>query len=418
MANSFVFTDWVAPECLRLLENMLELASLANTDHRGEFEKDFAIGDTTRIKFPQEWLVTDGMEFNSQAIARQYTTATMDNWLQIGFEWDSLEKALKMERSKSEISEQYLKPAMAQMAQEMELRFVKYAILNTNNVVGALGTTPTAWSTYAAARTRLVENAGWGASPKRGMGVSPQMMETMISNSLTQFNPTDAISSQYKQGSVGKAAGFDWYETMAYLPFTTGIIATQASVTVKGANQSGSQITLNCTTGDTFKQGDRINLAAVNNVNPRTRQSTGRLKQFVVTQAATGASSAVTLNIYPSIVGPGSPYQNVDALPADTAAVTFWPGTTITNAAAKKGILGLALNKLAFAMIGTELPNPKQGGSIEVSAQKTDDNTGLSIALISAFDPVLRRWINRFDALIGFGTLYADRCSVVVGSLA
>src|ERR1051325_7802743 len=120
MANSFVFTDWVAPECLRLLENMLELASLANTDHRGEFEKDFAIGDTTRIKFPQEWLGTDGMEFNSQAIARQYTTATMDNWLQIGFEWDSLEKALKMERSKSEISEQYLKPAMAQMAQEKE----------------------------------------------------------------------------------------------------------------------------------------------------------------------------------------------------------------------------------------------------------------------------------------------------------
>jgi hypothetical protein len=417
--GSFVFTDWVAPECLRLLENMLEMAGYANFSFNAEYDRDFAIGDTVRIKFPQEWVVTDGMEYNPQAINRNFTTATMDNWMQIGFEWDSLEKALKLERSKKEISEQYLNPAMVQMAQECELRFMDFAFFNTPNVVGSLAAIPTAWTTYAQARSLLVKYAGWGASTKRALGVTPDMMQTLITNSLTQFNPTDEISRQYKLGSIGKAAGWDWFESMSCHTHTTGVWNNfTTGVTVNLSGQSGSTINLNCTTGDTFLRGDIITFASSFGVNPRTKRSIGALRQFKIMANATGVASAVTLSIYPSIIGPGSPYQNVTALPLNNDACVSWPGTSFSNGVAKTGTLGIGLNDLNTAMVGAELPNPEEGGNIEIAAHHTDDNTGLSMALVRAFDPLLRRWINRFDMLIGFGPLYADRCGVLVGSLS
>ena len=415
--NSFAIADWVGMECLRFLENMLMAAGYANFGYQDEFKKKFAVGDSVRIKMPQEFLVTDGFAYTPQAINRQVTTVNIDNPVQVSFEWDSIEEALELERSRDEISEQYLRPAIGQIAQEIETRFMEFAFLNTPNVVGTLGAIPTAWTTYATARQRMVELATF-ANQKNVMAVTPAMMRTMIANSLTQFNPTDAISQQYKSGSVGRAAGYDWFESMSCQRHTTGIIATQADVDIDGAGQSGSSILLSCTTGDTFVAGDIISIANVNYVNPRTRVSTGTNRQFVITAAATGAASAVTLSIYPSIVGPGSPYQNVDALPANDAQVTFWPGTTITDAAASTGSCGLAFNKLAFAAAGVELMMPSVGGTVKMAVQKRDKNTGFSVAIICDFDSESRKQINRIDTLFGFGRLYADKAAVRIASLS
>lgn len=415
--GSYAVADWVSLEAMRLLTNMLEMSSYANFTYQDEFKKDFAPGDTVRVKFPQEFVVTDGFEYTAQAINRRTTTVTIDEPMQIGFEWDSIEQALKLERSKKEIEEQYMQPAMAQLAQECELRYMDFAFFNTPNVVGTLASVPTAWSTYAAARQRLVELGGWSQSPRRVMGISPSMQATMIANSLTQFNPSDEISQQYKTGSIGKAAGFQWFETMATRRYTTGAWGTVATgVTVDTSGQSGSTLNVVCTTGDTFLRGDIVNIAAVNYVNPRTKRSTGTLSQFKIMANATGASSAAALSIYPSIIGPGSPYQNVDALPLAGAVLTLWPGTSMSNSTARTGTLGYATNPMSIAMAGIELMIPQEGGDVFIARRRKDPNTGLSIALISMFDGILRRRINRFDMLIGFGALYADRCGVLVAS--
>lgn len=416
VAGSYAVTDWVGMESLRLLKNMLAMAGYANYGYQDEFKKNFAVGDTVRIKFPQEYLVTDGFAYNPQGINRLTTNVTIDQPMQVGFGWDSIEEALELERSQEEVSEQYIQPAIAQLSSEIELRFMDFAFYNTPNVVGTLGAVPTTWTTYATARQRQVELATF-AGNKNVMGVTPAMMRTLIAASLTQFNPQDAISKQYKEGSIGRAAGYDWFETMYTHRHTTGVIQTQASVTVNVAGQSGSTLNLNCTTGDTFLRGDIISIANVNYVNPRTKVSTGTNRQFKVMANATGAASTVSLSIYPSIIGPGSPYQNVDALAADLAAVTFWPGTTITNGSASTGSCGLAFNKLAYAIAGVKLMMPQQGGNVKMAVQKTDKNTGLSIALISMFEGENRTQINRLDCLIGFGALYADRAGVLVASL-
>lgn len=396
-------------EGLRTLVNKLAVSQYFNTDYNKEFTKEFAVGETVRVKLPQRFNVTSGLGYQPQGINRLYTTVTCDQIFGIHFEWDSVEAALKLERGREAVKTELLDPAMEQLAQEIDSRAAAYALANTNNIVGALGTTPTSFDIYGQARARLIENA---CTPgEKGMIVSPQMMRTIVSNNLTVFNPQNEIAKAFREGYYGHAQGFEWDESMSLYTTTAGTWA--GAVTLSAAPVSGAtSLSLTCTTGDTFNAGDVISLAATNNANPVTRRSTGTLKQFVILQSTVGAASAATIQISPAIKGPGDQYQNVDVLPAGNAALTLYPGTTTPNG--KSGINGLALNRDAFALVGVKLEVPK---ACEMSSQARDPKSGISVAFVRMFDPVERKMINRFDVLLGFGNLYPDNCAVRVLSL-
>lgn len=414
MPNMFQFVDWVCMDALRLLQNKSQVVRFMNTDYEKDYKREFAVGETVRIKFPQRFTITSGLQYNPQSINRKYTTATMNQVFGVHFQWDDVEAALKMERSKEEIRKQYIEPIMAQMASEIDSRGTLFAYQNTNNIAGVLGATPTAMSTYQRARTLLNENSCPPDNENRAMIVSPQMQETIIANTNTIFNPTDEISRQYRTGSVGKAGGFDWYESVQLYTHTCGTWA--AGVTVNGANQSGSSLTVTATAGDTFNIGDVFSIHtsnAVNNVNPLTRRSTGREKTFVITQALTAAGGGTdVINFYPPIIGPGDQYQNVDALPLNGAGLLQFPGTAAPNG--KAGVNGLALHRDAFAIVGSPLEEPK---AVEFSSVKRDPDSGLSLRIVRAWDPVHSIMTNRIETLMGFGVLYADNCAVRVLSL-
>jgi hypothetical protein len=72
----------------------------------------------------------------------------------------------------------------------------------------------------------------------------------------------------------------------------------------------------------------------------------------------TGAASAATVQFSPAIYGPGSQYQNVDALPAAGATLTMFRGTAAPTSA-HSGVNGLAFTKDAFAIVGVKLEMPK-----------------------------------------------------------
>ena len=408
MPNLFQVVDWIGNESLRSLLNNLVVAEEFNTDYNKKFQQDFAVGSTVRVKLPQRFLIRDGIGYTPQAINRIYTTVACDQIFGVDFDWDSAEAALQAERGMALIKEEYIDKAMEQMAQEIDSRAAKWAYQNTNNVVGALGTNPTDTNFAGAARQRLIENA---CPPgERCMIISPGAMTSVTNGSTTLFNPVDEVAKAFKEGYYGRARGFDWSESMSLYSHTAGVWQTPSAVTVKGSGQSGTTLLINCTSGDTFLQGDVFNIGAVNNANPSTRRSTNVLKQFVVTQAITATASTVTLNISPSINGPGQ-YQNVDALPLDAALLTLFPGTTTPSTGPKSGIQGLAMHRDAFALVGVGLEVPK---AVEFSVQKRDPKTGIAIRFVRMFDPIQSKMINRFDCLMGFGNLYPDNCSVRV----
>lgn len=409
MPNTYALTDWVTMETLRLLLNKLEVGQFFNTDYNKNLTMEYPVGETFNVKLPQMFEVTTGLAYQPQAIDRRTTPVTCNIVKGVHFEWDSIEQALKLERGEEEIKKQYLEPAAAALKQELDSQCALWAYQNTPNAVGTLGTNPTSFdATSAAARERLIQMA-CPPSGEKGMIVPPAYVRALKNASIGYFNPASDISKQYKEGSIGRADGFDWYESMSLYDHTSGIWAGAVTITTSGL--SGSSITVTCTTGDTVKKGDVISIDNVYAVNPMTRRTVSQTfdKQFVVTQDATGVASSMTIQISPSIVGPGSPYQNVDALPVAGAALSLFNDATPTGALTGKQ--GLALHKNAFALVSVKFQNPK---AVEIASQSRDPETGVSIAFVRAFDPIQRRMVNRFDMCFGFGNLYNDSCAVRV----
>jgi len=409
VANNFLNTTWVSMKVLRLLLNKLIVAEYFNRSWQKDFDKEFAPGSQITVKFPQRFQVTNGMGYEPQGINRLQTQVNLNQWMQVAFEWDDYEDAVKLERSEAELQEQYFEPAAAALAQECDSRCAKWAYQNASMTVGALGTDPTSVSTYYTARQRLEENAA-GVLGKRAMLISSSMMSTLGSNITSIFHPADEITKQWKEGVIGELSTFMFYESQSLWAQTAGTWA--GANTVNGANQSGTQITVNATAGDTFNVGDKISFAGVNLVNPMTRRIPGHAvnKVFTITQALVAVGGGVdVINILPPIYGPTSQYQNVDALPANSAAMTLWPGTTTPNG--KVGTVGLGLTRQAFSIVGAKLYVPS---AVEKAGAAQDPDTGLSIRKVKAWDPVRSVQVNRMDSLFGLGNLYQDNGAVCV----
>lgn len=399
-------------DVLRLLTNDLTIAEYFNTDWDKDFKKEFAVGSIIQVKFPQTFFVIDGPGYVPQGIDRISTTVTLDQWIQVPFEWDDYEAAVKLERSKAEIREQYLEPAAEQIAQEFDSRAANWGRYYSSTLVGSLGTDPTSLATYDTAKSRLLQKAC--LKGKRSLCISSSMMNSIAPAITTLLQPADEITQMFKQGSVGKMKTFDVYESQSLYQHTTGVWANQAGVTVTGAGQSGSSLIITGTNGDTILKGDKIGIDAVNFVNPRTRRTvggTGNTQVFTVIQDYTLTGGADTISILPPIYGPGSHYQNVDALPVNGAVLTLWPGTTMANATAKTGTVALALTKYGFAMVGGKLYLPT---AVEDRSQKQDPKTGIAVRFVKAWDPVRSMQIHRFDSLLGFGNLYQDNGVVAI----
>jgi hypothetical protein len=396
-------------EILRLLVNKLIVSEYFNRNWEKDFNKEFAPGSTIQIKFPQRFQTVDGMGYAPQGINRITTSVSLDTWIQVPYEWDDYERAVKLERSETELRENYWEPAGAAIAQSIDSKAANFARLNASNLIGVLGTDPTTVQSYYQARAILEKEA---ASPgKRCMLISTNMMVSLGSNITNVFQPSDQIIRMWKQGNIGILAAFDFYESNSLWTHTAGTWA--AAVTVQGAGQSGASLVIKGTAGDTINPGDKFSIAAVNMVNPMTYRSAGPLTLRTFTypgpavMTLTGGND--TIAILPPIYGPGSQYQNVDALPAANAGLTLWPGTTSPNG--KSGTVGLGLTREAFALVGGKLYLPK---AVESASQQQDPDSGIAIRKVIAWDPVRSMQVNRYDSLIGFGNLYQQNGAVVV----
>jgi hypothetical protein len=422
VTNNFQVVDWLVAESLRILTNKLEVASGFNFDYNSAYTKPFAVGETVRIPLPWRPDVSETFTYDPQSIQRNYTTVTIDKPRQIGFEWDTIEEALRLTRPDDALRDQVITPCMEKLKQKIDLDAANFGYQYTNNVVGQLGTDPTTVLTVNQARQRIVENAGWMG--KAIACVSPGVNVSLTNAVAQYFNPNDTISKQYKDGYLGFNNGFQFYESMSLKKHTAGTYT--GAFSVSGGGQSGSTLLIAGTNndviaaGDVFWIGTSAGASGIYPVNPMTGQitNTNTPKMFRVLVGGTVSGGTVSVTITPPIVGPGTdissgtlPYQNVDALPTAGMTVTMWPGTT--SPSGKTGTQNLLFNKQAFAMVSVPLMMPK-GSSVEIAKVARDPQTGITVSFIRQFDGVQRRFINRFDTLYGFGPLYNDNCSVVL----
>ena len=409
MANRFSKVDWVAAETLRLFMHRCEVFSAMNHSHEAEFKKDFAVGERIRVKYPWRPIVRNGMEYVGGNIERIETEIVVDQPFGIDFDYDTIDKLLNMERGEEKVKKEYLDKAAKYLAAEADKRAAEFAYKNTGNITGVLGTNPTTFdATSAAARQRFMELSSIDA--EKFLFIPPAVSRAIkggTDGNLARFGPTEEIKKLYKEGILGKADGFEWYESMSLKNHTNGTWASTVSLASAVAN-GGSELAVSCTSGDTFKEGDVIGLTGIYRVNPVTRERTESDNTMSVTVAAdvTASGSTATVPIKEKLYYTGN-YQNIDAQPAASGGLVLCPGTASPNG--KTGKQGLAFTKDAFAAISLPLPMPKNE---EIQSIATDPETGISVAFIRFFDGRTRSWGNRFDVLIGFGRLHCEFASM------
>lgn len=189
-----------------------------------------------------------------------------------------------------------------------------------------------------------------------------------------------------------KALGFEWFMDQTTVKHTTATYS--GSLTVNGAGQTGTTLTVNAITGG-LAAGDIITIASVNGVNRVTKQDTGQVRQFVVT--ATAATGATSLSIYPAIIPAGAggsqvQYQTVTASPANSAVIT------VVTSAAQVYRKNLAYCPQAITMVTADLELPP-AGVVEAAREQFD---GVSMRMISAYNFQTDQFATRLDVLYGY----------------
>ena len=385
-SNSLLTPSIITKETLVILENNLVAAGKVNRQFENQFVK---IGSTLTIRKPNRFKVTTGPGLSIQDVTEPSTSITISNQQHVDFQFTSQDLTLVIE----DFSERYLKPAAAELANSIDFGVLAnfQAIWNE---VGTPGTVPASFQALANVGQRMDE----GAVPQNGrvLILNPQAYWSMANALITLY--VKSVAEPALKGFLANIANFEIYEDQNIQGQTVG--AYGGAPQVNNAGQTGTSIvTFGWTANVTglLNVGDVITFAGVNAVNPKNRQSSGSLQNFVITATANSDSGGnSTLQISPSITVTG-PYQNVTASPANLATIVV-KGSASTLYAQN---LGFVRDAFGLVTVPLELP---QG--VDFAAREMYKN--ISMAIIRAFDITNYLFPCRIDILWGTATYYGE----------
>jgi hypothetical protein len=400
MANAFKNTSLVTKFAIKEFLNALVLGN--KIDRQLDETKVFSgkVGATVSIRRPVYFAASDGdvIEVGEVSdIEEGIVSFTLDQRKKVVFSINSQDMTLEV----AQMQERYIKPAMEELAQDVETAIAgQYKYIP--NLVGTPGTSPASFLVLAQAKAKL---ANYGVPLKNLCAFFDPDSAVTMADALKAVFVQKIAKRALEEAEMGRYAGFDVYECQSIASHTVGISNdVTGTPLVNGASQNvtyaaskdtwtQSLITDGWSASQTgiLKAGDVFTIANVYQVNRRTRASTGNLQQFVVTaDADTGATGGATFTISPPIITTGA-FQTVDSAPANDAAITVATGSAST---AYRQSLAFHKNwcTLAFA----QLDLPTDGAS---AARQNYKN--VSIRAVRQYDISLDKTIFRFDILYG-----------------
>ena len=384
MANTLLTVNQITREALRVLHQKCNFIGSINRQYDDQFAQSGAkIGDSLRIRLPNQYTVRSGATLSAQDTVEQNTTLQVSTQKGVDLNFTSADLTLSLD----DFSTRILSPAMSVLAAHMEAD----AMNMVNDVYNIVGTynADMVWKTILSGRKRLGDEL---APPDNRMLLLNSTHNLEVVNELKGLmQDEDSIAKQYREGMLGKTAGFSGIFENTILPdFTTG---AGTGYLVNGASQSGAGLIVDTGTGALTK-GTVFTIAGVFRVHPETKQVTAQLQQFVVTSNYAGGAGTVAIS--PAIVTSGA-RQNVSAAPADNAAITVF------GAASASWGQSLAFHKDAFTFATADLVLPK---GVDFAAREVYD--GISIRVVRAYDINNDQFPCRLDVLYGYKTLRAQ----------
>ncbi|MBX3703992.1 MAG: hypothetical protein KF822_09480 [Steroidobacteraceae bacterium] len=393
--NTLLTIDQITRRALMILHEKLTFVRSINRQYDPSFAQAGAkIGSQLRIRKPVQYLVTDGATMTPSDSVEQYTTLQVTSQKNVGIEFTSAEMTLSID----DYADRFLDPAMSALAAKVEAECIKLGTQATFNQVGSAGTVPATLSTYMEAREKL--NQFLAPKDRNRNILIPSRFSTKIIDALKGLAQDEGeIARQYREGMMGRAAGFDWAESESMHTHTNGSQTMTGAVATTVSSDGATQLAVD-TLGNTktVTVGTVFTIAGVYAVHPETKETRAVLQQFVVTSAKTSDSGGLaTLDVSPPMFYGSTGRKNISKAPADGDVITY-VGTL--SAGHEQG-LAYHRDAFTFATADLELPQGGAKGSRAVY-------DGISLRVVKGFDITNDKHPARVDVLFGFAALRAE----------
>lgn len=405
----------IAKEALMLLKNHLVMGNLVHRAYESEFTG--GQGSSITIRKPVKFKVSTGRTRVTTTLTEQSITLTVATQKHVSWAFNTADLTLSVEQYK----ERYLNNAVAALANEVDADILALYSDIYNSVNESTGfVDPESFIVLGKAAQKMDEEAA--PQENRCIVLNPGA-NWSLANAMKNMFVTKVSEKALMKGYLADIAGFSIYMDQNVKSHTAGNWGTgsgtdgtgiEVGTTQPSTGSETSAIQLcdfDIATTNVLNVGDVFTISGVYAVNPMSGQSTGSLRQFVVTAAAscgsTGTTTEVPITVYikPDIRDTG-PYKTVDTLPADGAAVD------IVGKIIKQYPQNLAFHKNAFALVFVPLEMP-DGATFK--ARETDPQSGLSIRVIKDYDIDTDDDVIRLDILYGTKTLYPELASRIWG---
>lgn len=369
MANTTLTADVVAKAALAILENELGWVGKLHRAHEDEWGgkvNGYQKGETIRIRRPADFTVRDGRTASVQDVIEGYTSLAVDQMKGIDFKFTTQDLTLQV----NDLSERVLKPAMSALVNEIASDVATEMYQGVYNWAGTAGQTINSFADFAKGPERLDEMT----VPQEGRCglLSPSDYWGLVGAQTSLYNG-GMVSEAFKNGALSQIGNVETYMS-AVTPTHSNGTADNTTPLVDGTGQTvtydtakntwtSSLVTDGWDTSATITKGTVFTIAGVNMVNPKTKDDTGILQQFVVTAAVTAnqtAANDTTLTISPPIITAG-PHRTVSAAPGADATITV-VGSASTG---YKQNLVFHKNAMALAFVPLELPPGAYGAARE-----------------------------------------------------
>ncbi|MBU6232387.1 hypothetical protein KGP36_07170 [Patescibacteria group bacterium] len=395
MANALLTSKVVTRETLRVFHQKATFIGSINRKYDDKFSETGAkIGDTLNIRVPNRFKSYVGLD---QTNNFQDTTETSVA-LQVGtlrsvpMKFTDLDLSLSLD----DFSDRIIKPAMTQLAADVENDVLSTVYADVYNQVGTAGTVPSTLRVLNQARAAMTN--GLAPYDERAVLLNPDAQVEIVDNVKGLFQDSAAIKGQYRDGLLGRTAGFgNIYEHTLVPTHTNGSATGAHTVTTTVATEGANTINITGSGTQTLKRGTVFTIAGRYAVHPESKAITPRLQQFVVTADATAVGGAYTnVAIAPAMSASAlNPRQNIASMPSAGDVIN------LVGAAGVGYAQNLAYHKDAFTFATADLSNPK--GSAAFAAVEQMD--GISMRVWKDWDIKSGVQFSRVDILYGFKTI-------------
>jgi len=394
MSNAVLTNSIIAKEALMILENELVMSKKVYRGLEKEFSNStngYTPGATVTIKRPTDFTVRDGANASVQDVVEGSTSITVDKQKGVDFAFSSLERTLSIK----ELSERVIKPAMVQLANQVDADLMAlYKFVP--NWVGSPGQTINSFTDYSLG-PKILDQYGVPADGRTGI-LSPADQWGLL-GTQTGMYIQGAANTAYREGELGRIGGIETYMSQNVQTHTVGsdvtAVTINQSIVTSTITYSAVKTTMQQTVtiaGGTLNPGDVFTIAGVNAVNPVTKADLGFLKTFTVI-----SYSANTLVMYPAMIWTGA-FQNVAVASGTTdlnGAAMVFQGTASTGYAQN-----MIFNRNAFALAVVPMVVPD--GAFDVTRESFG---GLSVRMIPFYNGSSDVSTCRLDVLYGVKAL-------------